>query len=387
MGMWWISSANSREAMNWISTTQDFNSLTSGIRADGCFRATTPHGGLTQEIESILELAADGDSLRIISPIIDDPGVVDLLCDARKRGVVVRILAPLTDNRGKMVTKGWDASLNVKEIHHDVIRTLAKVGVLLRSPRTTPHTKLVHLDRRKAVFGSANLTKNSLRGRALEAAIVIDDQASLSGTKDAFDRIWRSSPYSMKALAGAVTLDEKLQKSHATESQESSHWCLGDAKLFLSAPAIGVISEKLTELINGAKFEIFLITMSLYETDTIPGFGDALLAALRRGVHVRAVVRPEHFKTDKYPDPATVELIKHGMELRGITGLHAKGILIDKQFCGILSANFNPYSLNGQRTEANWETAIVGSALAPALKDFAAFVENLACNPTHEFVH
>lgn len=372
--------------MKWISTTQDFDSLTSEIRTSGCFRATTPHGGLTQEIEAIIGLAADGDFFRIISPVIDDPGVVSLLCDARRRGVVIRILTSLTGNRGQIVTKGWDASQDVGA-HHDAIRKLAKVGVLLRSPRTTPHTKLVHLDKSKAVFGSANLTKNSLRGRALEAAIVIDDQASLAGTKGAFDRIWRSSPYSMKALAGAVTLDEKLQKSHATESQEPSKWCLGDAELLLSAPAIGVISEKLTQMINGAKFEIFLITMSLYETDTIPGFGDALLAALRRGVHVRAVVRPEHFKTDEYPDPATVELIKHGMELRGITGLHAKGILIDKQFCGILSANFNPYSLNGQRTEANLETAIVGSALAPALKDFAAFVEKLACNPTHEFVH
>jgi phosphatidylserine/phosphatidylglycerophosphate/cardiolipin synthase-like enzyme len=373
--------------MNWLSTTQDFNSLTSGIRASGCFRASNPHGGLTQEIESILELAADGDPLRIISPIIDDPGVVDLLCDARKRGVVVRILAPLTDNRGNMVTKGWDASLNVKEDHHEVIRTLAKVGVLLRSPRTTPHTKLVHLDGKKAVFGSANLTKNSLRCGALEAAIVFDDQASLAGTKDAFDFMWKSSPYSMKALAGAVTLDEKSPARHSTESPITSQWCLGDAELFISAPAIGVLSEKLTQLIQGAQSEILLITLSLYDTDTIPGFGAALLAALRRGVHVRAVVRPEHFTLDQYPDPATVELIRHGMELRGITGLHAKGFLIDKQFCGIQSANFNPYSLDSQRAEVNWETAIVGSAQAPMLRDFAAFIERMALNPTHQLVH
>lgn len=372
--------------MKWISTTQEFTSLVSGICASGCFRATTPHGGLAQELESILQMAADADLLRLISPVIDDARVVELLCDARGRGVVIRILTSLTGNQGQIVTKGWDASQNVAA-HHEAIRTLAKVGVLLRSPRTTPHGKMVHLNDKSAIFGSANLAKGSLRGRALEAAIVIDDQASLAGTKDAFDRIWRSSPYSMKALAGAVTLDEKSQNSPATESQKSSRWCLGDAELLLSAPAMGGISVKLTQLINAAKFEILLITLSLYETDTIPGFGDALLAALRRGVHVRAVVRPEHFKIDEYPDPATIELINHGMELRGITGLHAKGILIDKQFCGILSANFNPYSLNSQSTEANWETAIVGSALAPALKDFAAFLEKLACNPTHELVH
>jgi phosphatidylserine/phosphatidylglycerophosphate/cardiolipin synthase-like enzyme len=372
--------------MKWISTTQDLDSLTSEIRTSGCFRATTPHGGLPQEIEAIIGLASDGDLLRLISPVIDDSGVVGLLCDARRRGVVIRILTSLTGNRGQIVTKGWDASQDV-EAHHDAIRTLAKVGVLLRSPRTTPHGKMVHLNGKRAMFGSANLAKGSLRGGALEAAIVIEDQASLAGTKDAFDRIWRSSPYSMKALAGAVTLDEKSQNSYTTESQVSSQWCLGDAELLLSAPAIGSISEKLTQLINGAQSEILLITMSLYETDTIPGFGAALLAALERGVHVRAVVRPEHFKIDKYPDPATVELINHGMELRGITGLHAKGILIDKRCCGIQSANFNPYSLDSQRTEANWETAIVGSAQAPMLRDFAAFIERMTLNPTHQLVY
>ena len=81
---------------------------------------------------------------------------------------------------------------------HDAIRTLAKVGVLLRSPRTTPHGKMVHLNGKRAMFGSANLAKGSLRGGALEAAIVIEDQASLAGTKNAFDH--RSKAFFMGFL-------------------------------------------------------------------------------------------------------------------------------------------------------------------------------------------
>jgi len=371
--------------MSWIGHTSATDASWTSAGAIGNFRATTATGGLTQEVERIIASTENGDFLRLISPVLDDPTIVSLLCEARCRGVLIQLMTSLFDSRKGIVTKGWDESQNI-QAHYEAIRELAKVGVLLRSPSTTPHIKLVHLESREAFFGSANLAKTSLRGGSVEAGVRISETLSLLSLREAFQLVWNSCQFSMGARFGAVTLQEQARRSSELVSL-TAEWACEDATcLWLSQPgAEPIIATRLAEFIAKAQRDVILVALSCYDTDRIPGFGIALHACLRRGVRVRVVVRPEHFRINQYPDLPTISLIEEGMELVGVRGLHAKGFLIDNSWCGIQSANFNPYSLDTGCATSNVEMAISGPRTSLILSDFADFILALSERPTHQF--
>jgi phosphatidylserine/phosphatidylglycerophosphate/cardiolipin synthase-like enzyme len=369
--------------VNWIPVDKVSLTAESPPHIPGVL-TTSDGGSLLQALEEFFRSSQDGDLLRIMSPIVDDEQIVRLLVEARRRGVSVRLLTTLSDRNG-IKTKGWDAAQDIDQ-HDECIRQLAKAGVILRSPLTTPHGKFIVHNNLRAIFGSANLARGSLRGKALEAGLIFEESAVVRSLAESYDRVWKASPFRLRHKEGVIILEEGSAES-LTDSINSGTTDTADFGVWLSGPGCPLGTKRLVDLVRQAQMELFLVTMSLYGTDEIPDFHEAVLGALARGVRVRAVVRPEHFTIDKYPDSATAELIRHGMELRGLTGLHAKGFLIDKKFCGIQSANFNPYSLDSQRAEANWETAIVGSAQTPMLRDFAAFIERMALNPTHQLVY
>lgn len=366
--------------MSWSETGRSPEDAVEMLKASSNVLSTISGGGLTLHIEDLIRGATDGEVLRVISPIIDDPQIVRLICQARERGVIVRVLTTLVDRHG-VRTKGWDASQDVAS-HDECIRRLAKSGVLLRSPITTPHAKFIHLSEKQAIFGSANLAKGSLRGHALEVALQISDVIAMRSLADAFDEIWKLCPYFLRSRAGTITIGEAAQ---LTGNALPLSLRMDDMELLLSFPCSSIASDRLSEIVTTAQREIVLMAMSLYDTDTIPRFGDALLEALNRGVRVLTVVRPEHFPPSQYPDKATIELIRSGMELTGITGLHAKGFLVDGDWCGIQSANFNPFSLDATRPECNVEMLLIGHATSPLLRDYSRFFELLSGSATHIF--
>lgn len=368
--------------MNWIETGLSLARAPSLSGASNVL-STMDGGNLTRQMEALISIATDGDNLRLISPVIDDHEMVTLICKARKRGVIVRVMTTLADRHG-IRTKGWDASHDIT-MHDECVRRLAKSGVLLRSPITTPHAKLIYLSDNQAIFGSANLAKGSLRSSSVvEVAIPILDPPLLGMLADAFDALWNRCSYSMRSRGGTITLDEMTFGLGNKSPLPTNH--MDGLELLFSAPGCFSAGERLAELVNGAQDEILLIAMSLYETDQIPGFGQALHAALNRGVHIQVVVRPEHFKPSDYPDKSTIELIRNGMVLTGITGLHAKGFLIDGTWCGIHSANFNPYSLDAGRNESNVEMMVVGHPTASQFMAYASLLKRLTACATHTFL-
>lgn len=187
--------------------------------------------------------------------------------------------------------------------------------------------------------------------------------------------------------AGAVSLSENRPPPACAGEFHNPEWNIGEGgRLLVSHPGgAPVLAGALAEALDQAVDEVILAAMSLYQTDEIPLLGPALGRCLARGVKVRAIVRPEQFKRGVYPDPSTLELLESGMNLFGVTGLHAKGLLIDGRWCGLHSANFNPYSLDPRCETANWEFGIVGPADHPILSEWASFIQNLADHPTHRF--
>lgn len=339
---------------------------------------------LSASLQTFVENIGAGEVLRVMSPVIDHPQVVSWLRSARRRGVVVRILTTLVDRHG-IHTKGWDASENI-ESHDESIRELAKCGCILRSTPTTPHGKFVLGGYSKLWFGSANLTIGALGGRAIEAGVVLDDDGVSSQIQTVFDQFWKSAPYRMVHRQGAILIEEK----------GNSITTFADAKLpedqvsvWSSAPGVSTATCGINSLLDSATDEILLVAMSLYELNKVSNMQEILLCALGRGVRVRAVVRKEHFASEElkgsYPDSATSQLLKSGMELLGVQGLHAKGFLVDDRWCGIQSANFNPYSFDWRRVECNVELVIAGDTRNKNLRAFVNWMRSLPDLATHSF--
>lgn len=337
---------------------------------------------LLSSLKILVENVRAGEVLQIMSPVIDHSQVVSWLRAARQRGVVVRILTTLVDRHG-IHTKGWDASENIEK-HDESIRELAKCGCILRSTRTTPHGKFVLGGGGKLWFGSANLTIGALGGRSVEAGFVLDDDGMSSQVRSIFDHYWKLAPFRMIHRQGAILIEEKRCHSTVLPDEELSEH---EVKVWSSAPGVSAATYGINRLLDSATDEILLVAMSLYQLDQVPGMQSILLSALQRGVRVRAVVRKEHFTDEEmkgqYPDPATRNLLKSGMELLGVKGLHAKGFLVDDRWCGIQSANFNPYSFDWRRSECNVELILVGVSSNPLLSSYAGMLRHLCSTATH----
>ena len=337
---------------------------------------------LSIALKTLVDEAGAGDVLRVMSPVIDDPDAVSWLLEAhKKRGVVVHVLTTLVDRHG-IGTKGWDGSQNI-EAHGESIRKMAK-GCNLRSSQTTPHGKFVLFPSGKLWFGSANLAIGSLGGRALEAGMVLNDPCVASQIQTIFDQIWKASPYSMVHRQGAIFINEQGAPVFTPPDPD----ILPDKiRVWCSAPGVSTATRGINSLLDLATREILLVSMSLYDLDGVPEMQETLLRALHRGVKVRAVVRKEHFESEEldglYPDPGTRKLLEAGLELLGIACLHAKGFLVDGTWCGIQSANFNPYSLDWRRAECNIELVLAGRTSEPILSVYASWMRHLQNNATH----
>lgn len=348
---------------------------------EGCFISGSE---LSSTLKKIVEGVRAGEVLRVMSPVIDDPRVVLWLRSARQRGAVVRVLTTLVDRHG-IRTKGWDASENI-ESHGESIRELAKCGCTLRSTRTTPHAKFVLGNHSNLWFGSANLTVGALEGHTIEAALILDNLRVFRQIQTIFDQYWKSTPYSLVHRQGAISIEEKSNLETALVENELSEEGLS---VWSSAPRVSMATCGVNRLLGLATDHIILVAMSLYELEKVPEMQEILLTKLESGVRVQAIVRKEHFAHDelkgRYPDSATRNLLKSGMELLGCKGLHAKGFVVDDRWCGIQSANFNPYSFDWQRDECNVELFIVGDTKDQDLIAFADWMRSLPTKATHTF--
>lgn len=121
--------------------------------------------------------------------------------------------------------------------------------------------------------------------------------------------------------------------------------------------------------------------MSFFDTSEVPQLESAVSAAWGSGVQVTAIIRFEHFceaeKKGKYPDPSTKRLIESGMLLRGVVGLHAKGMLVDQSESFIFSANLNPFSITGGYESSHLEMGLKISVDDANFADFARFIKDL----------
>ena len=53
---------------------------------------------------------------------------------------------------------------------------------------------------------------------------------------------------------------------------------------------------------------------------------------------------------------------RHGLQVIDVSGLHAKGIVIDNAWTAICTGNLNPYSLAGSKPTDHVELAVVDAS-------------------------
>jgi cardiolipin synthase len=133
----------------------------------------------------IVELIASSQrSLEVTSENLGNAKVTEALIDARKRGVIVRVLTPACD----LAKDPWR--------NYPFLRLLAKAGVQIKvmpSPSTpkTPymHAKTIIVDRAMLFLGSENLSNNSLL-YSREVGIVFTNKKSIGFVGSSFERDW-----------------------------------------------------------------------------------------------------------------------------------------------------------------------------------------------------
>lgn len=194
--------------------------------------------------------------------------VADKLVEVQRRGVQVRMYM-----EGKRETAERNAP---------TARMLEAAGVQVRFGST--HAKGACIDRRVVLFGSTNLTTQSLT-KNIEANLVCDDIGVSGGFNRYFDHLWNGGTH------GGVTLDAPM---------------LAD----------GAFAPALIEMIASARTRI---DFSIYFFHQL-AIQDALLAAHRRGVAVRGLVHNHNSFAMSYVKRTrgTVARLRAG----GLTDLH-----------------------------------------------------------------
>lgn len=319
--------------------------------------------------------------LELLSPMIDDDAIIDLLLQALKRGVKVYLLTELRHESGfRSILNNSENSSSPATLHK-----LAEAGAFIRCHKFRPHGKMYLADGERLILTSANLNTNSMgwgESPAHESGLILHHPDLAEAWRALFQALWDSCIYHFAYKQGAEGATYGLHEEGATplsrDNTSKNVRCL-KARLYTPENPL-TLSNTLCNHIRKANNRVILTAMSLYDTRDVPDFHDALLMALHAGVEVIVLVRPgaeNKFRAGQWPDTSTRELMEAGLQIRTMPGLHAKGIVIDDKFCGLYSGNLNPYSLGGALETGHIETGLFGSAKHTFLKPYAEYLRQL----------
>lgn len=324
-------------------------------------------------------------SVGLMSPMCEDGRIVSVLnSKAKKDRRLITEIRERNKNHGpEYRVRKWqslDREGGGGLGHIRNLRSLVQNGTLCRGTRAYPHAKLVLADEKAVLISSANLSPNSLGGGdgySHEAGLYIEDRMTVAGFSKLFNALWEVSPIRQHMISGDVSITEETAVPVNPDflRQEVEGGLVLCANL---PPSHAFLTETVTRCIEDAQKEVILVALSIYDTSDIPKLHFAIKDALRRGVRIRCIVREDHGFGDKWPDKSTLELKDEGLELTTRIGLHAKGLLVDDTFCGIFSANMNPYSLDPTLPTAHMEIGLFGPADNSVMQPYADFLRDLS---------
>jgi phosphatidylserine/phosphatidylglycerophosphate/cardiolipin synthase-like enzyme len=295
--------------------------------------------------------------LFIASHIVLDESVSTILRRARERGVSVRLLTEVADRDGnglRIKTTGLDGQYDAEDFarHDATIRQLARQGVQIRSGPIFSHVKLWVADRRLAATGSVNLTPNSLgTGAHPSLELMQSFEGDVGAALSAVARwLWAGATLHCHYDDQAGF---RIHEAHGKDSPPPTH-----PAVVVGVPGHGYpILDVFNDAIAKASRSVRLVTMSAYRWNDLPGFEQAIASALDRGVTVTLARRTPDARTAECPSIA--EMLRCGLRVIDVPGLHAKGIVIDDAWTALFTGNLNPFSLAGSTPTDHVELGVV----------------------------
>jgi cardiolipin synthase len=253
-------------------------------------------------------VSAANKSLRIRMFVFTDPGLIDAVIAAKRRGVDVRVMLNPARRGG--------------ESENDATKSkLAHVGIEIKD--SNPAFELTH-----------------------QKSMVIDDSI---GFVESFN--WETRDLT-------VTRDYAVVTTHKGEVEEmgacfEADWARkpfnpGDHSQLIWCPNNG--RERIANFIDSAKHTLWLQNERYQDTVII----ERLVRAAARGVNLHVLARPPHtLKKDKLIEGVGGLRIMHdvGAKIHTLKGLklHAKMILADDKWAIVGSINLSPGSFDGRR--------------------------------------
>ncbi|MEM7025063.1 MAG: phospholipase D-like domain-containing protein [Pseudomonadota bacterium] len=203
-------------ARKFLAETRDYGVVTTDPRQVGqisqCFDADWHREPFTPDTDTGL-LWSTGNSRELMANFIDsaknqlliqhpklaDATILERIVEARMRGVEVRILSG-----GKHGIDGSDLLDTFSSL-----RILAQLGIKIRRQRHPKlHTKLMILDRKRAIVGSMNISRTSFDLRR-ELGIILDRGPTVEQLLRHFKHDWRKAkPYAAPDPLRPDTHDE-----------------------------------------------------------------------------------------------------------------------------------------------------------------------------------
>ena len=313
-------------------------------------------------------------SIQIISPIVEAESVFKVLNDANKRGVDLQVITSFLDRNGK-IKDGGDKQFSALKLP---LQKLAFLGASVRATQNIPHAKMIIIDESIVLFTSANLNDNSLgRGQnnAIEICVVLQEETIVCQSEKLFNELWLRAQYIQGHDRGNTFI------------AQNSKYKIGEIKgllegktenLIFSHPGNLLLQKKIIQMLQGAKQEVLLMAMSFYDLGEVPDLFRALCDLLKNKIKITVIVRTgvEQFGKSQWPDDSTQKLLSAGICLKEVPRLHAKGVIVDNNDALVMSANFNPYSLENLPT-AHIEFGLEISKDISWKNDFIKFVKDL----------
>ncbi len=297
-----------------------------------------------------------------------------ILCERSAAGVDVRLMY---DPIGSFATAAAyfdtlrDSGIKVHAFH-PIGRSLLKLD--FRQLNTRDHRRLFVIDDAIGYFGGMNIGDYGGRGSKRPRA----------SQESPVDATW---PDVHVRIAGprqadlAAAFDGLWQRVHGRPSPAPSPWQLDSLRDATDEESISFFDsdprgtgrspvDVLVPLLERARSSITLLIAYFIPQGAVL---DELIAAARRGVKVRVVVPAKSdVKVVQYATRHMYRsLIQHGIEVyeRKNQMLHAKTIIVDRQWCMVGSSNLDPRSF---WINLEFFAVIRSDALAELLNEFAA---------------
>ena len=247
-------------------------------------------------------------SLRIKMFALTDPGILEALIRAHKRGVKIRAMLNPARRSGEIQNKGSRSLLRE-----------AGIDVLDSNPAfEVTHEKSMVLDDRAALIGSLNYeTENFQETR--DFAVMTTDVREVSEVIDCFESDWSRKPFKPRKSSNLI-------------------WSPGPGR------------QHVAEFIDHAKHSLF-VQNERYQDAIIV---EHLVRAKLRGVKVHVMTRPSHsLRPEKLVEGVGDLRIMHdvGIGIHKIRHLklHAKVLLADRSRAILGSINLSPASFDKRR--------------------------------------